>query len=112
MRASWQRRCPRDGREPPAPGPCADQQRADSRGASRPALELDVGDAPEARALAVQQLVVEHAQGEIYCLGVHQPDPWVLANSSGIAASATTVSTTKYSQPRTLERRPLTYSPM
>src|SRR5436853_7643518 len=76
MRASWQRRCPRDGREPPAPGPCADRQRADARGASRPALELDVGDAPEARALAVQQLVVEHAQGEIYCLGVHQPDPW------------------------------------
>src|SRR5437868_3231467 len=79
----------------PAPGARSDDHRPHARLRPGGALELDVVDTSEALVLGIHQLVVEDAQAEVQRLCVHQPDPWVLANSSGMAATDTTISRTK-----------------
>lgn len=76
----------------PTPGGGADEDRGDARLSVADVLELEVVDLPATAALAVEQLVVEHAEGEV---DLAHPWPMFESSSNGIAATAITSTTTR-----------------
>ena len=85
------------GRQPteptaPLPGRRAAEDRNDSWLAPADPLELEVVDVAATAAVAVQQLVVEHAEPEV---DLRHPWPMFERRSRGIAATAITSTTTR-----------------
>ena len=74
--------------------------------------DLEVVDLAAVVAFAVDELVVEDAEGEIDVGGLAQPWPPCVTNMSGMAEIEIARMITKYRMPRVFASRPFTFVPM
>ena len=101
---------PADHTRPRPPDSGAAQDRDHLEVLAGPALERDVIDLPATPALGIEQLMVEQIEAEVDRL--RQFCPTFVRIMSGMALTAITMMTTRYTIPSALAIRPFVYSRM
>ena len=105
---------PEAATDPPAQRPRPGQNRRHRRRAAAGGeLQLEVVDLAGEPAVLVDQLAVQQVQSRLQDAAGHGGQlPALVKTINGIVATATTTSTSRYSDPRALVNRELTLSPM